>query len=429
MYIIFYLISFLLFKIKLIKNLKITKRVIIQFIIFILCLSLNFLVIINKYCYLIYNLFCYWISFAISVLIEKLKQKYYIKKAKEKLKNYKTKTIAITGSYGKTSCKNYIYEFLKDKYNVLISPHSYNTLNGMLLTINKSLKPYHNYLILEIGVDEKKGMNKFINNFSFDYCAVTCIGYQHLSTFKTIDNIAKEKCKLLNASTIMSIYNKDDFYIKIDIDKEKRLIKITDTGIGMTKEEAEKLISVGDKVSFKKFFEKMGENRVTATYIDDRGGIAVLLKALEYVNTDKKITLVCSAQEETGGTGATCAAYNVDADLALAVDVSFAATPDADPKDCGKMNGGAMIGYSPALSREYSELLVSLAKEYEIPYQKEIMNGRTGTNADHITISKSGIPTALVSLPQRNMHTPVEMVDIRDIESCAKLIARFIERV
>ena len=84
MYIIFYLISFLLFKIKLIKNLKITKRVIIQFIIFILCLSLNFLVIINKYCYLIYNLFCYWISFAISVLIEKLKQKYYIKKAKEK---------------------------------------------------------------------------------------------------------------------------------------------------------------------------------------------------------------------------------------------------------------------------------------------------------------------------------------------------------
>lgn len=199
--------------------------------------------------------------------------------------------------------------------------------------------------------------------------------------------------------------------------------------IGMTKEDAEKLISVGDKVSFKKSFEKMGENRVTATYIDDRGGIAVLLKALEYVNTDKKITLVCSAQEETGGTGATCAAYNIDADLALAVDVSFATTPDADPKDCGKMNGGAMIGYSPALSRKYSELLVSLAKEYEIPYQKEIMNGRTGTNADHITISKSGIPTALVSLPQRNMHTPVEMVDIRDIESCAKLIARFIERV
>lgn len=199
--------------------------------------------------------------------------------------------------------------------------------------------------------------------------------------------------------------------------------------IGMSKEDAEKVISVGDKVSFRNSFEKLGENRVSATYLDDRAGIAVLLKALEYVNTDKKITLVCSAQEETGGTGATCAAYNIDADLSLAVDVSFATTPDADPKECGKMNGGAMIGYSPILSREYSELLVSLAKEMNIPYQKEIMSGRTGTNADHITISRGGIPSALVSLPQRYMHTPVETVDVRDIENCAKLIARFIERV
>lgn len=199
--------------------------------------------------------------------------------------------------------------------------------------------------------------------------------------------------------------------------------------IGMSKEDAEKVLSVGDKVSFRNSFEKLGENRVSATYLDDRAGIAVLLKALEYVNTDKKITLVCSAQEETGGTGATCAAYNIDADLSLAVDVSFATTPDADPKECGKMNGGAMIGYSPILSREYSELLVSLAKEMNIPYQKEIMSGRTGTNADHITISRGGIPSALVSLPQRYMHTPVETVDVRDIENCAKLIARFIERV
>lgn len=199
--------------------------------------------------------------------------------------------------------------------------------------------------------------------------------------------------------------------------------------IGMSKEDAEKVLSVGDKVSFRNSFEMLGENRVSATYLDDRAGIAVLLKALEYVDTDKKITLVCSAQEETGGTGATCAAYNIDADLSLAVDVSFATTPDADPKECGKMNGGAMIGYSPILCREYSELLVSLAKELNIPYQKEIMNGRTGTNADHITISKGGIPSALVSLPQRYMHTPVETVDVRDIENCAKLIARFIERV
>jgi len=202
---------------------------------------------------------------------------------------------------------------------------------------------------------------------------------------------------------------------------------VADTGL--TKEEAEKIIAVGDKASFKKSFEILGENRISATYLDDRAGIAVLLKALEYVNTDKKITLVCSAQEETGGTGATCAGYNIDADLSVVVDVSFATTPDADPKECGKLNGGAMIGFSPILNRQYSEMLVNIAKENDLPFQKEVMGSRTGTNADHITISKGGIPSVTVSIPQRYMHTPIEVVDVRDIENCAELIARFIERV
>ena len=80
-------------------------------------------------------------------------------------------------------------------------------------------------------------------------------------------------------------------------------------------------------------------------------------------------------------------------------------------------------------SEDTAQNIVNLAKEKNIPYQKEIMNGKTGTNADHITISKGGVPSALVSLPQRYMHTPVEVVDIRDIENCAKLIAEFLERV
>lgn len=199
--------------------------------------------------------------------------------------------------------------------------------------------------------------------------------------------------------------------------------------IGMSKTDAERLVSIGDRASFRNSFSVIGENKVSSPYIDDRGGIAVLLKALEYTNTNNQITVVCSAQEETGGTGAACASYNADADLSLSVDVSFALTPDSNPKECGKMNGGPMIGYSPILSREYSDLLVELAKENKIPYQKEIMNGKTGTNADHITISKGGIPSALVSIPQKYMHTPVETVDIRDIENCAKLIALFLERV
>ena len=212
-FLIFYILPFVVFNYKLIKNFKITKRIVVQFLVLLAFLLLNIVFIDNIYIVLIYNTFCFWISFFVSSSLEAIKQKYYIKKAQKKIKKYNVKVIAITGSYGKTSCKNYIYEILKEKYNVLISPHSYNTLNGVLLTINKHLKSFHNYLILEIGVDSKNGMNKFIKNFSFDYCAVTCIGPQHLKTFKTIENIAKEKNKLLKVSTIASFYNKDDVYI------------------------------------------------------------------------------------------------------------------------------------------------------------------------------------------------------------------------
>lgn len=199
--------------------------------------------------------------------------------------------------------------------------------------------------------------------------------------------------------------------------------------VGMTKENAEKVISIGDRASFRNSFTVLNGKMVSSPYIDDRGGIAVLLKTLEYAQTENEITLVCSAQEETGGAGATCASFNINADLSVSVDVSFGETPDSKSQECGKMNGGAMIGYAPILNREYTKLLVSIAKKNDIPYQKEIMNGRTGTNADHITISKGGIPSVLVSLPIRYMHTPVETVNINDVESCAKLIAKFIEEV
>lgn len=287
-----------------------------------------------------------------------------------------------------------------------------------------------NIIIHRDGKGKHILLDAHLDTIGFVVTGITDDGFVRLTKVGGIDMRAVEGAEII-------IHGENDVYGVICTvpphlsDGENRVSTdgtcVADTG--MSKEDAEKVIAEGDKASFKRSFEKLGENRVSATYIDDRGGIAVLLKALEYTKTEKEVTLVCSAQEETGGAGAACASFNIDADLSLSVDVSFATTPDSNAKECGKMNDGPMIGYSPILCREYSDLLVKIAKENNIPYQKEIMSGRTGTNADHITISKGGIPSALVSLPQRYMHTPVEVVDIRDIENCAKLIARFIERV
>jgi endoglucanase len=308
---------------------------------------------------------------------------------------------------------------------------SFETFKGLF-------SPYGNVSCDKVGniIIEKDGKGKHIlldahlDTIGFVVTGITDDGFLRVAKVGGVDMRTVE-------GTELTIHGTKDIYGVVCTvpphlsDGESRVSKdgtcVVD--IGMSKTNAEKIVSIGDRVSFRNSFSVLSENVVSSPYIDDRGGIAVLLKALEYTNTNNKITLVCSAQEETGGTGATCASFNVNADLSVSVDVSFATTPDSSERECGKMNGGAMIGYAPILDRKYTEMLVQTAIEQNISYQKEIMNGRTGTNADHITISKGGIPSALVSLPQRYMHTPVEVVDIRDIENCAKLIARFLERV
>ena len=97
------------------------------------------------------------------------------------------------------------------------------------------------------------------------------------------------------------------------------------------------------------------------------------------------------------------------------------------PKNkCGSIDGGAMIGISPILNTAMTNELKRIAKVNDITHSLEIMGGDTGTNADAISLTACGIPTALISIPQRNMHTPVEVVSISDVESCAKLIADYV---
>lgn len=217
---IFYILSFFYFfdllKNKIIKF-KFTKRVIRQLILFeiINAFTLLITILFNQILLsILLNAIIYWFSFAISCFVEKIIQEYYKVKAIKKVKKYNIKIIAITGSYGKTSVKNYVYELIKEKYNVLMTPKSFNTLNGVLLTINNELKPYHEFLILEIGVDKKNGMNKFIKLFPFYISVVTAIGPQHLKTFKTMDNIKIEKLKIFTNATYCIVMNLDDKYIK-----------------------------------------------------------------------------------------------------------------------------------------------------------------------------------------------------------------------
>lgn len=200
--------------------------------------------------------------------------------------------------------------------------------------------------------------------------------------------------------------------------------------IGMSKEEAQRVTSLGDKITIRSDFTRMLNDRVSSKALDDRAGVASILEALELLyKKDLPFNLVVlfSAREEIGGQGAKVAAYTASPDFAIAVDVSFAHTPDAKAYKCGKMDEGTMIGYHAVLDKPMSDKLVALAKKEKIKHQLEVMGGRsTGTNADEIIMTKGGVRTALLSIPQKYMHTPIEQVSLHDIEETAKLIAAFV---
>lgn len=211
---------------------------------------------------------------------------------------------------------------------------------------------------------------------------------------------------------------------------EKKIPKLSELAIdtGLTKDKLEKLVSLGDRITFKRNFTPLLNGLVSASCLDDRSGVAAILMCLdELKNLGCKVTVMFSSQEEVGTRGAKVGPYAKSVDEAISVDVSFALTPGCDKSECGELSKGAMIGFSPILDKEISRKLVDAAEKNNIPYQCEIMSGRTGTNADVISISEKGIKTALISIPEKYMHQRVEVVNTADVESVSRLICAYIK--
>ena len=202
--------------------------------------------------------------------------------------------------------------------------------------------------------------------------------------------------------------------------------------VGLTKAQAEEMISLGDKIVFSSRCEKLQGDRITGAALDDRCGVAAILRALELVK-DKalqcELSVMFSTQEEVGERGAKIGAFDIEPDIAIAVDVSFALTSDDSELKCGKMGEGCMIGFSPVLDRELSQRLKAVAEKNNLPYQIEVMSGTTGTNADRFSVNKSGVKAATLSIPMKYMHTPVEVISLSDVENTAQLIAAYITEV
>lgn len=199
-----------------------------------------------------------------------------------------------------------------------------------------------------------------------------------------------------------------------------------DTALG---KKAKEIVSVGDFVTFNtKPFELLN-NRVCGKSFDDRAGVTCVIEVAKRLK-DKKlpfnVVFVLSDGEELGLRGIRTAAFKVDPDEAIAIDVSFGDGIGISEEESGELGKGAMVGISPCLDSKISKKLTNVAKERNIPYQTEVMAEKSGTNADMISISREGVRTCTLSLPLRNMHTDCEILDICDLESACELLCEYI---
>ena len=219
-------------------------------------------------------------------------------------------------------------------------------------------------------------------------------------------------------------------HLLTDEEREKT-VKIEDMSIdvGLPADVVKEKVRVGDKIALECNAVELLNDCISGRSLDDRAGCAILISLLELLRGKQlpvDLYVVLSSGEEFGGYGAVAAAREVCPDAAIALDVSHAEMPAARSEDCGKLGKGVMIGISPVLDGKMSKEMIALAEEYRIPYQREAMGGATYTNADGIVPLCGGIPTALLSIPQRYMHTPQEVISMEDMVSVRSLLLAYL---
>lgn len=191
--------------------------------------------------------------------------------------------------------------------------------------------------------------------------------------------------------------------------------------------DAKSRVKVGTPIVFRQKMLQLSGDSITGKCLDDRAGVVSILYALEKlkaVDLAVNLAVLISVQEETSSLGAIAGGYALRPDYAIAVDVTHAKSPDAP--DEFEYGGGVAIGLGPNLNTALSKALIRTAKAEGMDYQLEVMEGFTGTNAWDLQIAGTGAATALLSIPLRYMHTPIETIKLSDLESVGDLIYHFL---
>ena len=216
----------------------------------------------------------------------------------------------------------------------------------------------------------------------------------------------------------------------------KKVPKIKDLWLDIgakDKEDAEKLVRIGDAVTVELGFTEVRNNRAVSPAMDDKAGAWVVLEALRRIDRAKLdcgVFAVSTVQEEVGLRGARTSSFGIDPHVGIAVDVTHATDcPTIEKKEEGdvRLGKGPVVYRGPNMNPKVVQRLIATAEEHEIDFQLGAEGRATGTDANAIQINRAGVAAGLVSIPNRYMHSPVEMISLDDVDRAADLLARFAE--
>ncbi len=220
----------------------------------------------------------------------------------------------------------------------------------------------------------------------------------------------------------------------LDQEERKQVVKTKDMWLDIgakDKDEAAEIVRIGDPVTLELGYQEMRNGLANSPGMDDKTGLWVCMEALrraKEIGLNVALYAVATVQEEIGLRGATTSAYGVNPQVGIAVDVTHATDcPTIDKHQEGdiKLGGGPVLYRGPNMNPVVVEQLRTVAKEAEITCQWGAIGRGTGTDANSIQLTRAGVAAGLVSVPNRYMHSAVEMIALDDIDQSAELLARF----
>ncbi|HVP58702.1 MAG TPA: M42 family metallopeptidase [bacterium] len=291
--------------------------------------------------------------------------------------------------------------------------------------LNRTGKPR----VMLIGhCDEVGFMVKYVNDQGFIYFgSIGGVDPNIVPAKRVIISTAKGPVKGVIGRTAIHLQDRED---------EKKTLKLHEMWIDIgakNKEETLKRVAIGDPVVFDLGFEILSGDLAVARGFDDKMGAFVVAEALRLLAHEKKLQAavfgVSSVQEEISFAGALTSAFHIEPSVAIAVDVGNATdTPGISKERHGevKLGLGPIIDRGSSVSPRVEEALMKVARAKKIPFQVSAAPRWTGTDADAVFKSRGGVACGLLSVPNRYMHTPVEVIHLGDLEQCARLMAAFV---